>query len=329
MRYPKRPWKKSFRRVPSAIRCKLEEIGGSPLKVVGERKVPKDEIARGHFEPLGIGLNSDGALVLPQSPVIPPSENGTWARRNREGWTILRTDLPKVWRSFSYEVPNFGDYSRGTHDYTYERECYQREVVPPLGAAVRIALQEEREDYFHLLFELDQVLLADEKMFDRLLLFCLNLMQESTGCSDVIAAHESLAEIAAQRHIDWEIFPAGSREARDRFVERVERLSHERQGKVKERYQFLRSLGPANWVFGSNLGSSAYFGAQFADDVVVFENINFGNAVYVLHGDWEEMSKLSRTELLRDWDSYDRIVHSGGWERRLRFAINRALNDSF
>lgn len=32
MRYPKRPWKKSFRRVPSAIRCKLEEIGGSPLK---------------------------------------------------------------------------------------------------------------------------------------------------------------------------------------------------------------------------------------------------------------------------------------------------------
>lgn len=70
-------------------------------------------------------------------------------------------------------------------------------------------------------------------------------------------------------------------------------------------------------MISNSLGSSAYFGAQFADDVVVFENINFGNAAYVLYEGWKEMSKLSRTELLRDENSFDRIVHSKGWEKRL------------
>ena len=164
MRYPKRPWKKSFRRVPCAIRCKLEEISDNPLKVVGDRKVPKDEIAMGHFEPLGISLNADGTLVLPQDPVIPPSENGTWARRNREGWTILRTDLPKAWRSFSHEVPNFGDYSRGTHDYTYERECYQREVVPQFGLR---CMRSARAIFI---------------CFSNWIRFCLQMRGCSTGC---------------------------------------------------------------------------------------------------------------------------------------------------
>ena len=81
-------------------------------------------------------------------------------------------------------------------------------------------------------------------------------------------------------------------------------------------------------MISNSLGSSAYFGAQFADDVVVFENINFGNAAYVLYEGWKDMSKLSRTELLRDENSFDRIVHSKGWEKRLVFAIRRALGKS-
>lgn len=328
MSYPKRPWKKSFRRIPSTIRHKLEEIGNAPVRVVGARRIPREEIAAGHFDPLGIRLNAEGSLILSPDPVIPPSENGTWAKRNHEGWAITRRDLPKVWRSFSHEAPNFGDYSRGTHDCSYEKECYQREVIPPLGVAIRVSLHKEEEGFFHLLFEMNQALLPDEEMFDRLLLLWLNLMQESTGCSDVIVASESYAEAVAQRYIDWEIFPAGCKETANRFAERVEKLSGEKQREFKDRYRLLESLGPINWVIGNNLGSSAYFGAQFADDMVVFENINFGNAAYVLYEDWKEMSKLSRTELLRDENSFDRIVHSKGWEKRLVFAIRRALGKS-
>ena len=40
------------------------------------------------------------------------------------------------------------------------------------------------------------------------------------------------------------------------------------------------------------------------------------------------MSKPSRTELLRDENSFDRIVRSKGWEKRLVFAIRRALGKS-
>jgi hypothetical protein len=63
---------------------------------------------------------------------------------------------------------------------------------------------------------------------------------------------------------------------------------------------------------------SRYVGAQFADDLVVFENVNYGNALWVLFENWSETSKRSRIDLLRLRDvRYERIVHSEGWQDRL------------
>lgn len=64
--------------------------------------------------------------------------------------------------------------------------------------------------------------------------------------------------------------------------------------------------------------ASRYIGAQFADDFVVFENVNYGNALWGLFENWAETSKRSRIDLLRLRDvPYARIVHSEGWQERL------------
>lgn len=54
------------------------------------------------------------------------------------------------------------------------------------------------------------------------------------------------------------------------------------------------------------------------DDLVVFENIEYGNAIYILYDDWDEISKLSRIDLLsgRAGSNFDRIIHSGNWKRK-------------
>jgi hypothetical protein len=90
---------------------------------------------------------------------------------------------------------------------------------------------------------------------------------------------------------------------------------------LHERLAALRALEPCHFING--VGSFArYFGAQFEDDLVVLENLELGNALYVMYEDWQELSKRSRIELLNGpRDGFDRIVHSGAWQRRLRALI--------
>jgi hypothetical protein len=52
---------------------------------------------------------------------------------------------------------------------------------------------------------------------------------------------------------------------------------------------------------------------------VVLDNPCFGNAVYLLRGDWKVLSSFSKSELLREHaDSVERIFHSQSWFDLLR-----------
>lgn len=83
----------------------------------------------------------------------------------------------------------------------------------------------------------------------------------------------------------------------------------------------LLKLRPQALVTGTS-HFARYVGAKFRDDLVVFENIRWGNAIYVMFEDWEDLSKLSRTELIASDHSFERVVHRDGWERRLRAIVN-------
>ncbi|HEX3678258.1 MAG TPA: hypothetical protein VHU90_00905, partial [Galbitalea sp.] len=69
-------------------------------------------------------------------------------------------------------------------------------------------------------------------------------------------------------------------------------------------------------------GLQKYIGYKFGDDFVAFENPRIGNALYLLYGNWEELSQLSRTELLSSRQGeFDRIIHSARWFDQLRKAV--------
>jgi len=66
--------------------------------------------------------------------------------------------------------------------------------------------------------------------------------------------------------------------------------------------------------------------AIIRDDVVVFENAEYGNAIYVMNQQWEALTKLSRTDLLNAIDSrVTRIIHTTGWETRLFQEVSKRL----
>ena len=90
--------------------------------------------------------------------------------------------------------------------------------------------------------------------------------------------------------------------------------------------EFLQSLNPQDIIVGTS-GMSRYIGAKFSDNLVVFENSNYGNAIYILFEDWRELSQLSRLQILvRPSDQYYRVRHSGNWQEKVKAVVNAKRN---
>ena len=123
-------------------------------------------------------------------------------------------------------------------------------------------------------------------------------------------------------HVEWDILPPGSV---DEVLTRLFRgrvPSAEERDTVKERYEFFTSLNPQKLVYG-NSGFQRYFGAMVRPDLVVFENVKYGNAIYIMFGSWGELSKKSRVELLsgRCGNGFERVVHTSSWKERVKSLV--------
>ena len=59
------------------------------------------------------------------------------------------------------------------------------------------------------------------------------------------------------------------------------------------------------------------------NDIVILENVRYGNAIYIFYEDWQVLSKLTKIEL-RNEDSrkFDRISHSPNWKNFVIAAIS-------
>jgi hypothetical protein len=92
---------------------------------------------------------------------------------------------------------------------------------------------------------------------------------------------------------------------------------------IQNKYDYLVNLNPVEIISGSS-GMRKYFGVKFSDNLVVFENLNYGNAIYVLFENWEELSRMSRTKIqTRPANEYIRIKHTSNWKQSLERIIAR------
>ena len=72
-------------------------------------------------------------------------------------------------------------------------------------------------------------------------------------------------------------------------IERLSRGKHltdKDKKDITERYDYLMSLKPKKLIYGAS-GLQRYFGALITDNLVIFENIEYGNAIYVMYDNWE------------------------------------------
>lgn len=326
-------WKKNFRTMPEDVLAKVNSIAGDDFKVACVKRIPAADIADGKYAHIGLVIEKD-VLVVPKEQ-IPRLGIGRYSRINVQGEELVLRDEPKISKSFSVEAPNWGDPNNGTHTVEWDRMVYRREWFAPKELTLEIEILGEEmktEKIFVIRFGINEVLNKKSLRFRKLahltndLFFNLNLLQENVGASDVYASSATRDDYLKTVYVAWEILPPGERdETIARILSSFKSPSPEVRQRIAERYDLLTKLKPEAFISGTS-GFRRYFGAKFSDSLVVFENLDYGNAIYAMFEDWETLSKSSRTELLKGSKAgFERIVHCTGWKGRLKELVKNRL----
>jgi hypothetical protein len=222
------------------------------------------------------------------------------------------------------EAPNWGGY--GTHDVWQTREVYLRDFIAPKELTLSAELLEQAPDgsRFTVKFAVDEVLSRAAADFESELLYNLNILQENVGAADVFASAATLADYVATIRLDWEILPVGDiDETLRRMLHGKRAVSPAQVQVMRQRLEVLSRMNPQHYIAGTS-EFLRYFGAKFEDDFVAFENLNYGNALYVMYEDWESLCRHSRIDLLKGRrDGFERIPHTGEWAGKLRALLRQ------
>lgn len=316
--------RKNIQKIPKDIYAKLEVIDSNDIVVGCAVRFNANDLKSGKLSHLGVILTPEG-LQVPKT-IIPPEDQGKYSNRNINGFEIIRKDLPKETHYNNIESPNWGDSYNGTHTVNLPYKKYPRDFYPPRELEILMNCNDNQPnlDNYIITFRIQEVLDKSINGFDKTLFEDLNLLQENIGYFGVESSDTTLDKYLSSLNVSWEILPPGTV---DETIERLFRgktPTEQQKNVTAERYKFFLSLKFKNLVFGKS-GLRRYFGALLEDDLVVFENIEYGNAVYVLFNDWQNLSTLSRVDLMsgKYGDSFERIVHIGDWEEKVKAIVQK------
>ena len=310
-----------FRRIPDYINQELSRIQSQHVIVAAIIDATKAELANGALRHLGIRIHDD-QVVIPDS-LTPDMIKGIYARRNRNGIIWILRDLPKVTKTYWWESPNFGDPAKGYHSNYRDIKVYQRRLEPPRDWEISLSIVSEDEIRIRIKAELAALLDRHDAHFKEDLFFALNRMQEQFRDCHVFDAAMTDEEMAKVTTVGWDIFPPGTLDRTLAVIKsRMRNPSPLRQKEILSRAETLNRLHPTEYIVGSGM-NSRYFGAKFSDNIVAFENVDYGNALYILLDNWQEISQMSRIDILKRHEKdFIRIIHRNGWEKALLHYIN-------
>jgi hypothetical protein len=311
--------KKNIREIPQSISTKICSFGEQDIVAGCAKQFSAEELRDGALAHLQIILDKDG-LHIPER-ILPLASRGKYSARNREGHEVTRKDLPKEIRTHPVEAPNWGDSYNGTHTVWLPNEAYPVDFYPPreLELVLHCPDTKATRSAFVIAARVEETISQTGAHFDEYLFEDLNLLQENLGACGVEPATSTPEEYSRTLTVSWDILPPGSR---DEAIERLFRGRNPTQHDydvANERFNLFDGLGSKSIVVGSS-GFRRYFGALLEDNLVVFENLEYGNAVYLLYQNWQQLSQRSRLDLLsgRLGDQFDRVIHHNEWQTKVR-----------
>ena len=260
-------------------------------------------------------LGFDGVPLAGAS--IVPSAEGPATFFNARGKEIVRKDLPMITKSRSINR-SWKDWHGQTHHGTQTRsyETYPREHIAPPGE-------------FLTAVETDSGIAMATRIIDRTepeesIANLLNLYLECFPHFEIV--DPNLAVPVRIEKVNWRILPPGkfpfdrAMQVLDNYLEQLTESDREA---ARQRIRTITRHEPDFMAVGLG-GFSEYIVFGFTrKNRYVFESPETGNATYIFRNEWEEVSQLTKRQILQEQLQDARIIHTSRWAIEVSEAIQR------
>lgn len=260
-------------------------------------------------------------IPLEAGSYITPKVIGKVSKFNALGKEVIRKDLPKESYSFMSFRTTY-DWHRNAH-HNLQTRTIQRfprdEIYPPSAQLTVVEINDE------LYISSDIISLSSTDEAD--VLHVCNLMLEIFGSFKVVDTASQSVLGVKKKNLNWELLPKGDRPwtAADvkRFVsERCKDLTPSEREAIIHRTNYITAKNP-DFIASGKAGFNGYFVYGFEElSVFILESVQFGNATYVLSDGWEEISMLTKSEIINGDIVHVRVIHDHSWKRKLSIAID-------
>lgn len=267
-----------------------------------------DSIAPARQKEIGIHyLQNDGDSIL-------ASDIGKVSSFNVSGKEIKRKDLPLI-KKMIPQYRTWKDWHGREHDGIQHRtmDVYPIDFISPPSEKIllkdiggvsyiatrRVDLSSDPESVMHL----------------------ANLLLEYFGEFEIFdLSKHKISEVSA-RQLQWEVLPKGKypwNKASDIVTPYLTKLSQSEKGVIEHRMREISKYEPDFLATGRG-GYSGYFVYGFASKKLHFlESIHLNNATYIFGDDWEDLSSLSKEEIINGEREHLRVIHDKKWVGKIR-----------
>ena len=259
---------------------------------------------------LGFSMElKDGEKILPA--VINPS-----TARNAEKFYVEDKTQPKeryyqtLWWT-RHEWAGRGETREVSEFVDIPRERFPRIVYPPYS--VELILKYNEDGLLFVVTDAIEFCEQNEKM----LINTINIFLICFGECEILT--ENLEKLVPTQivRLNWEILPKGEYPW-ERIQKDLEKIS-EGKGKTArkmlfDKCEYINSFHPDFQAYGRS-GFSGYIIFGFRSrNLYVLESVYTNNATYVFGTDWENLSKLSKAEILNGGLQDARLIHNDNWK---------------
>lgn len=240
-------------------------------------------------------FNADGKFVVhrdrPKEPRYITTIEWSWEEWTGHGQTVTRTDYKDIYR-----------------------DCYPRTFVPPPAEELTVLDQN------------GQLMLVTREFVWRqgngnTIQHAINVCLELFGLCDVRTQDLGSLSPPVIRRVNWRLLPPGAypwSAVNEHVRESLRHRSQRYSGPILYRHQVLSTLEPDE-VYVGQAGFRDYVAFVFhSKGWAVLESRLMDNATYIFGENWARLSQMTKAEIIDGGHYLHRLVHSAGWEDRLR-----------
>ena len=233
---------------------------------------------------------------------------------NSNGRFNIRRDLPKE----EFFVERFWQRRDWQGNITEEilyiqRERYPRELIAPPSEELLI------DSYNQNNIIVSRAFTKYPENYEAIK-HAINLFLELFGECDLIRENYTPFLFENITRLNWKILPKGEypwERIREIARERIERQPRGNRPVISQRLEKITSHTP-NFVAVRQGGFYDYIVFGFPiRGIFILESLKNGNATYIFDHNWEELSKMTKAEILNNQLQTERIFHRPGWEYRI------------